>query len=517
MKFYIIRAYSPSESIGTKKNSVSIGDEAIILKDGSIVIAAITSCTNTSNPDVMIGAALVAKKAVEAGLRVLPYVKTSLAPGSKVVIDYLVSSGLMPYLEALGFHTVAFGCTTCIGNSGPLRPEIVKAIDSNNLSVAAVLSGNRNFEARIHQKIRLNFLASPMLVVAFAIAGHVDINMLEEPVGISPNGAAVFLKDIWPSSNEILHYKNRFVKREYYQKRYSEILKGDENWNNLGTSESTLYDWNNESTYIRKPPFFNKFLAEISVPGNISKARVLLMLSDSVTTDHISPAGEIPEDYPAGRYLKEKGVSKERFNSYGSRRGNHEVMMRGTFANVRIKNMLVSPKEGGFTVKFPENKQEYIFDAAMEYIKQDIPLIVLAGKEYGTGSSRDWAAKGTQLLGVKAVIAQSYERIHRSNLIGMGVLPLQFINNQSWKSLGLDGTELFDIIGIADIEPRKHLQVKASKNWSTVEFEVFARLDTEIETAYFKNGGILQYALRSIDRQNGKKSDNPTSTTFFRI
>jgi len=480
-------------------STVHIDNEEFDIKDGSVVIAAITSCTNTSNPEVMIGAALVAKKAVEAGLRVPAYVKTSFAPGSKVVYDYLVQSGLMPYLEALGFHLAAFGCTTCIGNSGPLKKEIAQAIEQNNLNVAAVLSGNRNFEARIHQKIRSNFLMSPMLVVAFAIAGRVDIDLYHEPIGINPNGRAVFLKNILPAREEILQYKNKFLKQEYYKKRYDEIFKGDHSWNNLKiSSKSILYDWDNNSTYIKKPPFFDDFTLEINAPSDIINARALLVLGDSVTTDHISPAGEIPEEYPAGRYLIEQGVAKKQFNSYGSRRGNHEVMMRGTFANVRIKNLLVEPKEGGYTVYFPENKQRYVFDAAMEYVKNNIPLIVLAGKEYGTGSSRDWAAKGTALLGVKAIIAESYERIHRSNLIGMGILPLEFTDGDSYKSIGLDGSEIFDIAGIADIAPGKRLQVTASKSDSVLKFEVIARLDTDIEVAYFKNSGILQYVLRNL-------------------
>ena len=488
--------YSDTES---EYAAISYGDEEFRIKNGSVVIAAITSCTNTSNPDVMIGAALVAKKAVQSGLRVPPYVKTSFAPGSKVVYDYLAQSGLMPYLEALGFHLAAFGCTTCIGNSGPLRHEIAKAIEHDNLNVAAVLSGNRNFEARIHQKIRSNFLMSPMLVVAFAIAGRVDIDLYNEPVGIDPNGREVFLKDIWPSADEILQYKSRFLKQEYYEKRYSEIFRGDDLWQNLEvTAKSTLYDWDENSTYIKKPPFFDNFTLETETPSDIRSARALLVLGDSITTDHISPAGEIPYEYPAGRYLIDQGVPKKQFNSYGSRRGNHEVMMRGTFANVRIKNLLVEPKEGGYTVYFPENKQRYVFDAATGYIKSGIPLIVLAGKEYGTGSSRDWAAKGTWLLGVKAVIAESYERIHRSNLVGMGVLPLQFMPSQSWKTLGLDGTELFDITGIAEIAPGKKLNVKASKGGSSVSFDVIARLDSEIEVAYFKNGGILRYVLRNL-------------------
>ncbi|MBW2325398.1 MAG: aconitate hydratase [Deltaproteobacteria bacterium] len=435
--------------------------------DGNIVIAAITSCTNTSNPYVLLGAGLLAKNAVKKGLKVPPYVKTSLAPGSKVVSRYLEAAALMPYLETLGFHLAAFGCTTCIGNSGPLHPEIEKAIAENDLTVASVLSGNRNFEARIHQSIKANFLASPILVVAFAIAGRIDIDLTVEPL--------------------------------FFQQEYGKIFDGDQFWHSLDVTQSATFNWNEASTYIKKPPFFKDFTLDRSKPSNVDDAGVLLLLGDSVTTDHISPAGAISPDYPAGKYLIEKNVTPETFNSYGSRRGNHEVMMRGTFGNIRIKNKLVSPKEGSFTLKFPNKEEKYIYDAAMEYIEEGRSLVVLGGKEYGTGSSRDWAAKGTALLGVKAVMAASFERIHRSNLVGMGVLPLVFKKNENLDSLGLTGSETFFITGIEDMHPRKVLPVKAVKeDGSEINFEVIARLDTDIDVDYYDNGGILQYVLRKI-------------------
>jgi aconitate hydratase len=483
----------------TKEAKIKLNDEEITLKDGSIVIAAITSCTNTSNPSVMLGAALLSKKAVEKGLKVKPYVKTSLAPGSKVVTDYLTTSHLLPYLEALGFHITAYGCTTCIGNSGPLNEKIEKAILENNLNVASVLSGNRNFEARIHNSVRYNFLASPMLVVAYAIAGKIDIDFENEPLSYTPNNEPVYLKDIWPSNEEINEVVNENIKEEFFKKEYSVIFDGDKFWNALDAEKSKVYPWDEKSTYIKKPPFFENFTMKLPGIKDIEDAYPLLVLPDSVTTDHISPAGEIPKDYPAGKYLLENGVKEEDFNSYGSRRGNHEVMMRGTFANVRIKNRLVYPKEGGFTLKFPEKKEGFVYDIAMEYKKEGIPLIVLAKKEYGSGSSRDWAAKGTALLGIKSVIAESYERIHRSNLIGMGVLPLQFLEGNSYETLNLKGDETFTITGLKDITPNKILKVTAkSSDGTTKEFNVLARLDTEIEVEYFKNGGILPYVLRKI-------------------
>ncbi len=487
------------EPAGIKEETIKINGENVTLRDGSVVIAALTSCTNTSNPYVMLGAGLIAKKAVEAGLKVPAYVKTSLAPGSKVVVDYLKSSGLLPYLEGLGFHVTAFGCTTCIGNSGPLKPEIEEAIDNSKLNVASVLSGNRNFEARIHQKVRSNFLASPMLVLAFALAGRVDIDMYKEPLGRNVNGEDIYLKDLWPSGKEVQDYVSKYIDSESFSKEYSVIFEGDENWKKLDVARSTIYKWDENSTYIKKPPYFDNFSPEPPELRDIKDARVLLLLGDTVTTDHISPAGSIPAEYPAGKYLLDNGVQKKDFNSYGSRRGNHEVMIRGTFANVRIKNKLVDPKEGGFTVKFPEEKEMYVYDASLSYLKENTPLVVLAGKEYGTGSSRDWAAKGTQLLGVKAVIAESYERIHKSNLVGMGVLPLQFEEGDSWKSLGLNGTETFSIEGLEDIAPRSQFNVTAVKNdGEKVEFSVISRLDTEVEVRYFTHGGILPYVLRKM-------------------
>lgn len=495
---WTVRKGGPEPSI-QRMHEVNLNGNAIRIGDGSIVVAAITSCTNTSNPAVLLGAGLVAKKAVERGLRVPPYVKTSLAPGSRVVIKYLEDSYLMPYLEALGFHLVGFGCTTCIGNSGPLHPVIEGAISEHSLSVASVLSGNRNFEARIHQSIKWNFLASPMLVVAFAIAGRIDVDLATEPVAFDPNGEPVYLKDIWPESEEVEDLVQKHVRQEFFATEYEKIFRGDEFWNNLKVQESTTYVWDDRSTYIKKPPYFENFSLELSTPSDLKDARALLLLGDSVTTDHISPAGAIPKDYPAGQYLIRKKVAPADFNSYGSRRGNHEVMMRGTFGNIRIRNRLAAPKEGGFTVKFPDRKKLFIYSAAMEYRDEGTPLVVLGGKEYGTGSSRDWAAKGTTLLGVKAVIAESFERIHRSNLVGMGVLPLMFKQGYTWESLGLDGSETFSIGGIDGMKPRKVLQVKViKKDARTINFDVIARLDTEVEVEYYKNGGILPYVLRKM-------------------
>ncbi|MFC1488732.1 aconitate hydratase AcnA [Thermodesulfobacteriota bacterium] len=486
-------------AFNSKMVDVDLDESKEKIGDGSIVIAAITSCTNTSNPSVLIGAGLVAKKAVEKGIRVPAYVKTSLAPGSKVVIKYLEDSGLMSYLETLGFYLGGFGCTTCIGNSGPLHPEIENAISENDLNVAAVLSGNRNFEARIHQSIKSNFLASPMLVVAFAIAGRIDIDLTTEPLATDPNGDPVFLKDIWPGSGDIDNLVQKHVQKEFYETEYDKIYDGDTFWENLPVIESTTYDWNSQSTYIKKPPYFENFSLKPDKPSDVIAARSLLLLGDSVTTDHISPAGAIPKEYPAGQYLIEKSVPPEEFNTYGSRRGNHEVMMRGTFGNIRIKNQLVTPKEGSYTKKVPDDKEMFIYDAAMKYMDEGTPLVVISGKEYGTGSSRDWAAKGTHLLGIKAVIAKSYERIHRSNLVGMGVLPLMFMENDSKESLGLDGSESYFISGISDITPRKVVPVKAVRtDGSEIDFEVTTRLDTDVDVDYFENNGILPYVLRQI-------------------
>jgi aconitate hydratase len=469
------------------------------LGNGSIVIAAITSCTNTSNPFVLLGAGLLARNAVRSGLKVPPFVKTSLAPGSKVVIQYLQDAGLIPYLEAIGFHLAGFGCTTCIGNSGPLHPAIEKVIVDNDLNVAAVLSGNRNFEARIHQRIKSNFLASPMLVVTFALAGRIDIDLSFEPVGLDPNGNPVYLDDIWPENQEIEALMKQHVKKDFFELEYGRIFDGDDFWRGLPDVESITYDWDEKSTYIKNPPYFENFSLDLSKKGDIENARVLAVVGDTITTDHISPAGAIPEEYPSGRYLIAKGVSPAEFNSYGSRRGNHEVMIRGTFGNIRLKNKLVGTKEGGYTVKFPEKTEMYIYDAAVAYQGNRTPLVVLGGKEYGAGSSRDWAAKGSNLLGVKAVITQSYERIHRSNLVGMGVLPLMFMPGENAESLGLDGSETYFISGIADIQPRQQLEVRAVKSDnSEIKFDVTVRLDTDIEVDYYHGGGILPYVLRKI-------------------
>jgi aconitate hydratase len=481
---------------------IDLNGRPVRIGDGTIVVAAITSCTNTSNPWVLIGAGLLAQKALKRGLRVPPYVKTSLAPGSKVVTDYLDAAGVTNALEALGFHTAAFGCTTCIGNSGPLAPAIEEAIVENNLNVAAVLSGNRNFEARIHQRIRSNFLASPMLVVAFALAGRIDVDFFSEPVGVDPNGQPVYLNELWPKDDEIAALAQAHVKPQFFATQYSRIFEGDEYWHALDVTKSATFAWNPDSTYIKNPPYFDNFKREVTVPTDITAARVLLLLGDSVTTDHISPAGAIAADYPAGRYLIGKDLDKNAFNSYGSRRGNHEVMMRGTFGNIRIKNLLAGDKEGSYTIKFPQNEPMFVYEAAMAYGADATPLVVLGGSEYGTGSSRDWAAKGTFLLGVRAVIAASFERIHRSNLVGMGVLPLVFKEGQDAHSLCLDGSEIFTIGGIEGITPRAILTVSAQRSdGDRIDFEVLVRLDTDIEVAYFQHGGILPYVLRKLMKE----------------
>jgi len=481
---------------------IVIKGEEMSVHDGSVVIAAITSCTSTSNPSVMIGAGIMAKKAVEKGLRVKPYVKTSLAPGSGVVLDYLGKSGLLNSLENLGFFNVGIGCTTCIGNSGPLHPEIERVANKEGLIFTSVLSGNRNFEARIHQNVKANYLASPALVVAFAIAGSADIDLTTEPLGKGIDGKQVYLSDIWPSDDEVSEIMSSLLTPDIFKERYHNAIEGDSHWKTLPSPDGKSFKWNKSSTYIKRPPFFKGFKLLPDSRGNIDRASALLLLGDSVTTDHISPAGAIPEDYPAGQYLISENVSPSDFNTYGSRRGNHEVMLRGTFANVRIKNMLVAPKEGGFTIKFPEREEVFTYNAAMRYMRDSRPLIVLAGKEYGTGSSRDWAAKGTHLLGVRAVIAESYERIHRSNLVGMGVLPLEFRNGSNWKSLGLDGGEEFCINGISDITPGMSINIDAIKdNGDKVSFEVTVRLDTAIEVEYYNNDGILPFVLRMLAKE----------------
>lgn len=487
--------------VGKKKATFSRGDREITLCDGSIVIAAITSCTNTSNPSVLIGAGLLARNALEKGLQVPSHVKTSLAPGSRVVSHYLENAGLLSFFEQLGFHIAGFGCTTCIGNSGPLDQDIEKAITDEKLSVVSVLSGNRNFEARIHQSVKGNFLASPILVIAFALCGRIDIDLGTQPIGNDADGSLVYLKDIWPDNSEIELLVEKYVTPDLFKEEYSTIFDGDDFWRGLHIAESTTYAWEEGSNYIKNPPYFEMFNIDVQKNTDIENARALLLMGDSITTDHISPAGAIPETYPAGRYLLDRGVSAKDFNSYGSRRGNHEVMMRGTFGNVRISNHLVAPKVGSFTLKFPEREEVYVYEAAMKYQKEKTPLVVLAGKEYGTGSSRDWAAKGTTLLGIKAVIAESYERIHRSNLVGMGVLPLQFVEGESWQNLGLDGSELYSIHGVSNMKPQKTLQVRAIKDDGTViEFNVISRLNTDVEVKYFEHGGILPYVLRKLSR-----------------
>ncbi|MBC3761793.1 aconitate hydratase [Quadrisphaera oryzae] len=489
----------------SKKVPVTVaGGESFDLDHGHVVIAAITSCTNTSNPFVMVGAGLLARNAVEKGLSVRPWVKTSMAPGSKVVTDYYERAGLVPYLEKLGYHLVGYGCTTCIGNSGPLPEEISAGVQEGGLAVAAVLSGNRNFEGRINPDVQLNYLASPPLVIAYALAGTMDWDPETDPIGTGSDGQQVFLKDIWPSAAEVAEVVGTSITQEMFAKDYADVFAGDERWQSLPTPDGDVFSWDGESTYVRKPPYFEGMQSQPSPVSDISGARVLAKLGDSVTTDHISPAGSIKADSPAGRYLAEHGVERKDFNSYGSRRGNHEVMIRGTFANIRLRNQLLDDVAGGFTRDFTVEggPQETIYDAAQHYAAQGTPLVVLGGKEYGSGSSRDWAAKGTTLLGVKAVITESFERIHRSNLIGMGVLPLQFPEGQSADSLGLDGTETFDIAGVTELNsgttPRT-LKVTATKQDGTVtEFDARLRIDTPGEADYYRNGGILQYVLRSL-------------------
>ena len=469
------------------------------LKHGSVVIAAITSCTNTSNPSVMLGAGILAKKAVEKGLKVPSYVKTSLAPGSRVVTEYYRQSGLDKYLSELGFDVVGYGCTTCIGNSGPLPEPVARAIQDGDLVAAAVLSGNRNFEGRVNPLVKANYLASPPLVVAFAIAGTVDIDLTTEPLGTDKDGNPVYLKDIWPTSEEIAQFLDRASDPETYKKMYANINEFNPYWNEVPVKESELYDWKEESTYIREPSFFIDLKPEPDPIQPIVGARVLVLLGDSVTTDHISPAGAIPPDSPAGQYLIARGIKPHEFNSYGSRRGNHEVMVRGTFGNIRLKNLLVPGTEGGVTLHLPDGERMWIYDAAMKYKEEGVPLVVIAGKEYGTGSSRDWAAKGTMLLGVRAVLAESFERIHRSNLVGMGVLPLQFREGESAQALGLTGREKYTIHLSDDIQPRQEVTVEAeSDDGNKRTFSAVVRLDTPVEITYYRNGGILQTVLRQM-------------------
>ncbi|MCS7169159.1 MAG: aconitate hydratase AcnA, partial [Candidatus Kapabacteria bacterium] len=469
------------------------------LSDGAVVIAAITSCTNTSNPTVMLAAGLLARKAIQLGLRVKPWVKTSLAPGSRVVTRYLERSGLLTALEALGFHVVGYGCTTCIGNSGQLPEPIAQAITNNELIVAAVLSGNRNFEARIHPQVRMNFLASPPLVVAYALAGRMDIDLFHEPLGTDPNGAPVYLRDIWPSPEELRTLMENVLTSEDFRDTYACAYSGDRFWHELQAPTGELFQWEPTSTYIRQAPFFHNLPLRLQEPGDIRGARVLLLLGDTVTTDHISPAGSISPFSPAGQWLIEHGVDPVDFNSYGARRGNHEIMVRGTFANIRLRNALAS-REGGWTRHFPSGEEITVYEAAMRYQAEKVPVIVIAGKEYGSGSSRDWAAKGPALLGVRAVLAEGFERIHRSNLVGMGILPLQFLPGESAKTLGLDGSEVYDITGINEgLTPQKQLRVQARRaDGSVHEFTVVARLDVPIEVEYYRHGGVLHYVLRRI-------------------
>ena len=464
---------------------------------GSVVIAAITSCTNTSNPSVMVAAGLLAKKAVQRGLQTKPWVKTSLAPGSKVVTDYLADSGLMPYLEALRFHVVGYGCTTCIGNSGPLSEHISQAVTSGDLAVASVLSGNRNFEGRVNALVRANYLASPPLAVAYALAGNINLDLTRDPIGIDAEGAPVFLKDLWPTQEEVEALVAKFVVSSQFKRNYANVFSGNEAWKNLSVPTGELYQWRDDSTYIKQPPFFAELTATPTPLTDIRNARVLALLGDSVTTDHISPAGSIKANSPAGQYLNGLGVATSDYNTYGARRGNHEVMVRGTFANIRLRNKLVPGVEGGYTVHFPATTQTSIYEAAMAYQAADVPSIIIAGKEYGTGSSRDWAAKGPKLLGVRAVIVESFERIHRSNLVGMGILPLQFLPGETPDTLGISGQETFDIEGISSLSLAQKLTIRATSPDGKVKtFTVLARIDTPNELEYFRHGGILPYVLR---------------------
>jgi aconitate hydratase len=488
---------------GRKGNEsmVSVKGADYELGDGAVVIAAITSCTNTSNPSVMLGAGLVARNAVKMGLTVKPWVKTSLAPGSQVVTDYLKKSGLNTYLDKIGFNLVGYGCTTCIGNSGPLPDPIADAISKGDLVAGAVLSGNRNFEGRVNPFCKANYLASPMLVVAYALAGSLKIDITKDPVGYNKKGKPVYLKDIWPSSKEIADTVAKSVKVADFKKRYADVFKGDANWRKVKTAKGMTYAWDTKSTYVANPPYFTHLTKEAGRTfSDITGARPLAVLGDSITTDHISPAGSIKKDGPAGLYLQKHGVDVKDFNSYGSRRGNHEVMMRGTFANIRLRNEMAPGTEGGVTRYMPAGDAMSIYDASMKYQAQKVPLVVIAGKEYGTGSSRDWAAKGTVLLGVKAVITESFERIHRSNLVGMGVLPLQFKGDMTRKSLNLDGSEIFDITGMAaGIKPGMDVKVKLTRsNGSSQEITVVCRIDTLDEVEYFRHGGILPYVLRNL-------------------
>ncbi len=493
---------APLAEAAARRVPIELNGEQVELGHGAIVIAAITSCTNTSNPATMLAAGLVARKAAARGLRAKPWVKTSLAPGSRVVTDYLRRAGLLDDLEQVGFALVGYGCTTCIGNSGPLPEPVRQAIEEGDLIAAAVLSGNRNFEGRISPWVRANYLASPPLVVAYALAGTMDVDIANQPVAFDAQGQPVYLADLWPTSAEIAEALSTAVDAEQFRTRYASVFEGDERWRSLPVPEGARFAWDPNSTYVRRPPFFEGMGLDVVAPGDIVGARALAVLGDSITTDHISPAGAIAPDSPAGRYLVEHGVKPTEFNSYGSRRGNHEVMMRGTFANIRLRNLMVPGVEGGWTRHLPDGEVMSIFDAAMKYRKEGIPLVVVAGREYGTGSSRDWAAKGPALLGVRAVLAQSFERIHRSNLVGMGILPLEFAPGQSRETLGLTGEEVYTIRGIADgLKPHDQLEVEAvAPDGNRAVFTVTARLDTPLEVEYYRHGGILQYVLRDLAR-----------------
>ncbi len=492
--------FKESFEISSTKSEISIDDQQVEIGDSSVVIAAITSCTNTSNPSVMVGAGLLARNARNKGLQRKPWVKSSLAPGSTVVTRYLESAGLHEDLDYLGFNTVGYGCTTCIGNSGPLPQPVAESVSENDLNVAAVLSGNRNFEGRVHPQVKANYLASPVLVVAYALAGTMDINLIDDPIGQDQSGENVFLKDIWPSQNDIAETISSSLTPEMFQEQYNIVVDGPQEWQELSTSTGVNFKWDLESTYIQKPPYFENFSQEPQSKSEILNARVLVSVDDSVTTDHISPAGSIPPSAPAGQFLTSNDVPRQQFNSFGSRRGNHDVMVRGTFGNIRLRNNLVPDLEGDWTLHLPSKESMRIYEASEKYRDENVPLIILAGKEYGTGSSRDWAAKGPMLLGVRAVIAESFERIHRSNLIGMGVLPLVYQNGDSAKSLGLDGTETFDIPNVSNsVAPGSTVHVKAtSDNGKVTEFDVLARIDTAIENEYYKHGGLLPYVLRQM-------------------
>ncbi|MEY2817293.1 MAG: aconitate hydratase, partial [Chloroflexota bacterium] len=494
------RGFELSQEALTKEATFGTNGGSTQMKHGAVVIAAITSCTNTSNPSVLVAAGLVAKKAVEKGLNVKPYVKTSLAPGSRVVTEYLKKAGLIDPLSKLGFNVIAYGCTTCIGNSGPLPGEVAKAVTGSDLVASAVISGNRNFEGRVHPLVKANFLASPPLVVAYALAGTVDIDLNNEALGTGSDGKEVYLKDLWPTQKEIQEAVAQSVTSEMFSDKYSDVFSGSDMWQNISIKEGDLFEWSEESTYIHHPPYFQTLALDTPAIQPIKNARVLGLFGDSITTDHISPAGNIAADSPAGKFLQDRGVQPKDFNQYGTRRGNDLVMARGTFANIRLKNIMVAPKEGNWTKHQPSGEVMSIFDAAMKYQSEGVASIVLAGKEYGTGSSRDWAAKGPMLQGVKAVIAESFERIHRSNLVGMGVLPLRFAEGQNAESLGLDGSEVFDIEGLSDkVQPKAELTVKARKaDGKVIEFKVTALLNTDVEVNYYRNGGILHTVLRNL-------------------